>query len=49
MTEADQIIDIGPEAGANGGMLVSQGTPKQVSENKNSYTGKYLHKIFEQL
>ncbi len=42
MTEADQIIDIGPEAGAYGGQLVSQGTPKEVMKDQNSITGKYL-------
>ena len=46
---ADYIIDLGPEGGYNGGNVVAQGTPKQVAQNKNSYTGKYLHKIFEQL
>lgn len=41
---ADYIIDIGPEGGANGGEIVAKGTPEQVAENKNSYTGKYLKK-----
>jgi excinuclease ABC subunit A len=39
---ADHIIDLGPEGGDGGGTLVAQGTPEQVSENKNSFTGKYL-------
>lgn len=42
MTESDQIIDIGPEAGINGGSLVSQGTPKEVMKDENSATGRYL-------
>ena len=42
MEEADQLIDIGPGAGINGGMLVSQGTPKEIMEDENSVTGKYL-------
>ena len=42
----DHIVDIGPEGGDNGGRIVAQGTPKQVSENKNSYTGLFLKKYF---
>ena len=39
---ADQIIDLGPEGGENGGEIVVQGTPEEVAENPDSYTGKYL-------
>lgn len=39
---ADYVIDIGPEGGAGGGTVVAKGTPEQVAENPNSYTGKYL-------
>ncbi len=39
---ADYIIDIGPEGGDKGGMIVAEGTPEEVAENKNSYTGKYI-------
>ena len=39
---ADHIIDLGPEGGDRGGFLVVQGTPEQVAECKESYTGKYL-------
>ncbi|MDO7976791.1 TrmO family methyltransferase domain-containing protein [Oceanotoga teriensis] len=39
---ADWVIDIGPESGEFGGEVIVQGTPKIVSENINSYTGKYL-------
>ncbi|MFB0638329.1 excinuclease ABC subunit UvrA [Candidatus Phytoplasma solani] len=42
---ADYIIDLGPEGGAKGGFIVAQGTPEEVSKNKNSYTGQYLKKI----
>jgi excinuclease ABC subunit A len=42
MKVADQLIDIGPEAGVNGGQLIAQGTFKEVLQNKNSLTGKYL-------
>ena len=44
---ADYIIDIGPEGGEFGGTIVATGTPKEISENKNSYTGKFLKKYFE--
>src|SRR5258708_5817685 len=39
---ADWIIDLGPEGGEEGGRLVAQGTPDQVSKNKRSYTGQAL-------
>ncbi len=42
---ADYIIDLGPEGGDKGGIIVAEGTPEQVAECKNSYTGQYLHKI----
>lgn len=44
---ADYIIDLGPEGGNDGGYIVATGTPKEVSKNKKSYTGKYLRKYFE--
>lgn len=39
---ADWIIDMGPEGGDGGGLVVGVGTPETVAENKHSYTGKYL-------
>ena len=42
MLNADYLIDIGPEAGDKGGYVVAAGTPKEVMDNKNSITGKYL-------
>ena len=39
---ADHIIDLGPEGGDNGGMVVATGTPEEVAKNPKSYTGKYL-------
>ena len=39
---ADWIIDLGPEGGQAGGDLVAQGTPKQIANANNSYTGKFL-------
>ncbi len=42
MLASDYIIDIGPGAGAKGGLLVAAGTPEEVMANPNSITGKYL-------
>jgi excinuclease ABC subunit A len=39
---ADYVIDLGPEAGVNGGQLVAEGTPEQVAQNKGSHTGVFL-------
>ncbi len=44
---ADYIIDMGPEGGSKGGLIVDTGTPQKVAENaakSGSYTGKYLRK-----
>jgi Excinuclease ATPase subunit len=40
--EADHVVDIGPGAGVNGGKVISQGTPKDILNDKNSLTGRYL-------
>ncbi len=42
MREADYIVDIGPEAGVNGGRVVAAGTVDDIMKNKNSITGAYL-------
>ena len=42
MLAADYLVDIGPAAGVHGGTVVAEGTPKEVMENENSLTGKYL-------
>ncbi|MDQ0161963.1 excinuclease ABC subunit UvrA [Aeribacillus alveayuensis] len=44
---ADYIIDLGPEGGAGGGTIVATGTPEEVAEVEQSYTGKYLKPILE--
>ncbi len=41
----DWIIDLGPEGGDGGGKIIAEGTPKDISANKNSITGKFLAKI----
>lgn len=43
---ADYIIDLGPDGGDNGGEVLCQGTPLEVSKCKKSYTGAYLAKLF---
>ena len=42
---ADLILDLGPEGGEAGGFLVAQGTPLDISQVKQSYTGQYLKTI----
>jgi excinuclease ABC subunit A len=44
---ADWLIDLGPEGGDKGGRLVAEGTPEQVAEDPDSYTGRYLRPILE--
>jgi excinuclease ABC subunit A len=39
---SDFIVDLGPEGGAKGGMIIAQGTPEAVSKSAKSYTGKFL-------
>lgn len=41
---ADWIIDLGPEAGDRGGYVVAVGTPEEIAQNPNSYTGQFLRK-----
>ena len=41
---ADYVIDLGPEGGDRGGEVVGIGTPEQLADNPNSFTGKYLRK-----
>ena len=42
---ADNIIDLGPEGGDEGGQVVATGTPEQVAKVSESYTGEFLRKI----
>ncbi len=44
---ADYIIDLGPEGGSGGGLVVCAGTPEQVAQRPDSYTGQYLKKALE--
>ncbi|RYD28042.1 MAG: ATP-binding cassette domain-containing protein, partial [Verrucomicrobiaceae bacterium] len=43
---ADWVIDLGPEAGADGGLLLGEGTPEQIARIKGSHTGQYLAELF---
>ena len=42
---ADWVIDIGPEGGIKGGVIIDEGTPEKISKNKKSFTGKYLKEL----
>ncbi|MDP9900338.1 excinuclease ABC subunit A [Variovorax ginsengisoli] len=42
---ADWLIDMGPEGGAGGGMVVGEGTPEDIAANEASHTGKYLKRL----
>ena len=44
---ADYIIDMGPEGGSDGGSVVCTGTPEQVAQCEESYTGQYLKPLLE--
>lgn len=44
---SDWLIDLGPEGGAGGGNVIAVGTPEQVAEVTESYTGKYLKPVLE--
>jgi excinuclease ABC subunit A len=44
---ADWVIDLGPDAGSNGGRVVAQGTPEQVAAVEESHTGRYLRQVLE--
>ncbi len=44
---ADYIIDLGPEAGERGGEVVAVGTPEEIIQNENSWTGKYLKQYLD--
>lgn len=46
---ADHIIDLGPEGGEKGGHVVGIGTPREIAQNPNSHTGKYLKKTLSKL
>ena len=46
---ADYVIDLGPEGGVRGGTIVAKGTPEQIVEAAESYTGKFLKPLLEEI
>lgn len=44
---ADHIIDMGPEGGRGGGMVVATGTPDEVAKNETSYTAPFIRRFFQ--
>ena len=44
---ADWIIDLGPEGGDGGGMIIAAGTPEDIVEVKESHTGEFLGRVLE--
>ena len=48
IAQADHLIDLGPEGGDGGGMVVASGTPEQLALCKDSYTGYYLAQMFHE-
>jgi excinuclease ABC subunit A len=45
---ADWIIDLGPEGGDGGGWVVAEGTPEEVAQCEQSYTGQFLRSVLYQ-
>ena len=43
ITQADHIIDMGPEGGRRGGLILSTGTPQEVAHSQLGYTPRFLH------
>ena len=43
---ADWVIDLGPEGGDGGGRVIAEGTPEQVAETPESFTGQFLRTLF---
>jgi excinuclease ABC subunit A len=44
---ADWVIDLGPEGGSRGGLVIAEGTPEQIAANPDSYTGAYLKPLLD--
>ena len=42
---ADYVIDLGPEAGEQGGRIIVEGSPEELASFEGSYTGKYLKEV----
>jgi excinuclease ABC subunit A len=46
---ADHVIDLGPEGGDQGGLVVATGTPEEVAANPDSHTGRFLAEVLGSL
>ena len=44
---ADYVVDLGPNGGDQGGFIIAEGTPEEISNNSKSYTGEWLKKYFK--
>ncbi len=44
---ADWIIDLGPEGGSNGGLIIAEGTPEEIAGVNSSHTGRFLHPVLK--
>ncbi|MDP3366064.1 MAG: hypothetical protein Q8S49_08575, partial [Pseudomonas sp.] len=44
---ADWLVDLGPEGGSKGGMIIATGTPEDVADNPASHTGHFLKPLLE--
>ncbi|HEX5087960.1 MAG TPA: excinuclease ABC subunit A, partial [Nocardioides sp.] len=44
---ADWIVDMGPEGGSRGGLVIAEGTPEQVADNPDSFTGAFLKPLLD--
>ncbi len=44
---SDYVVDLGPEGGEKGGMVLAKGTPEEIAQVKNSYTGQFLKKLLK--
>jgi excinuclease ABC subunit A len=47
IAEADWIVDMGPEGGSRGGLVVAEGTPEDVAANPESFTGAFLKPLLD--
>jgi excinuclease ABC subunit A len=45
--QADYLVDLGPEGGEAGGEVIATGTPEEVADVEESYTGRYLRPLLE--
>jgi excinuclease ABC subunit A len=48
IAEADYIVDLGPEAGAEGGEIVATGTPEEIAKSRVSRTAPFLREVLQQ-